>query len=162
MAAERVQPKRTESVIEEFNRIQNEIRKRAYEFFSSQRDLWGGPLEDWLKAEREVIWRPAVELCQQEGQMHLAVAIAGVDPKDLDIRVTPEDILITAEVNHRHEAQEGTVHLCEFERGRLFRSVHLPAPIDPDSVKAECRDGLLRLTAAVAKTQPKKVDVQAA
>jgi HSP20 family protein len=54
------------------------------------------------------------------------------------------------------------VHLCEFERGRLFRSVHLPEPIDPDSVTAECRDGLLRLTAAVAKVAPKKVDVHAA
>jgi HSP20 family protein len=162
MAGEKVELKKTDSVIEEFNRIQAEIRRRAYEFFSSQRDLWGGPLEDWLKAEREVIWRPAVELRQVDGQIHLAAAIAGVDPKQLDIRVTPEDILITADVNHRHEAQEGTVHLCEFERGRLFRAVHLPAPIDPDSVKAECRDGLLRLTAVVARAEPKKVDVQAA
>jgi HSP20 family protein len=162
MGAEKVEPKKTESVIEELNRIQAEIRRRAYEFFSTQRDLWGGPLDDWLKAEREVIWRPAVELRQQDGTIHLSAAVAGVDPKQLDIRVSPEDILITADVDHRHETQEGTVHLCEFERGRLFRSVHLPEPIDPDSVKAECRDGLLRLTAAVAKVAPKKVDVHAA
>jgi HSP20 family molecular chaperone IbpA len=61
-------------------------------------------------------------------------AVAGVEPKDLDVQVTPEDV----------------------------RSVHLPDKIDPDSAKAEYRNGMLRLTAAVAKAAPKKVDVHAA
>jgi HSP20 family protein len=121
-----------------------------------------GPLDDWLRAERELVWRPAVEPRQKDSEIELLAAVAGVAPKDLDVQVTPEDILITAATDHQHETKEGTVHLCEFERGRLFRSIHLPDTIDPDSAKAEYRHGMLRLTAAVAKAAPKKVDVQAA
>ncbi|MBI2833320.1 MAG: Hsp20/alpha crystallin family protein [Acidobacteria bacterium] len=54
------------------------------------------------------------------------------------------------------------MHLCEFRPGQLFRGIKLPAPIDPDAVKAECRDGLLRVTAAMAAQLARKVDVQAA
>jgi HSP20 family molecular chaperone IbpA len=38
----------------------------------------------------------------------------------------------------------------------------LPQPIDPDSVKAEYRNGMLRLTAVIAKAAARTVDIQAA
>jgi HSP20 family molecular chaperone IbpA len=52
--------------------------------------------------------------------------------------------------------------VCEFQSGQLFRSIHLPEPIDPDSVKAEYKNGLLRLTARIAMKVPTKVDIKAA
>jgi HSP20 family molecular chaperone IbpA len=76
--------------------------------------------------------------------------------------VTPEDVLIRADVDHEHSAEEGTVHVCEFNGGKLFRSIHFPEKIDPDSVKAEYRNGLLVLKAAIAKRAPQKVDIKAA
>jgi HSP20 family molecular chaperone IbpA len=54
------------------------------------------------------------------------------------------------------------VHLCEFSRGKMFRSVHLPDKIDPETAKAEYRNGLLRLTASIAKPMTTKIPVQAA
>jgi HSP20 family protein len=162
MAKEQIELKKRDSVLDELNRLHEDISQRAYELFRNHQGFFAGPLDDWLRAERELVWRPAVELRQKDGEIELLAAVAGVDPKDLDVQVTPTDILITAASEHRHESKEGTVHLCEFEAGRLFRSVHLPDRIDPDSVKAECRNGLLRLTAAVAKASPKKIDVQAA
>jgi HSP20 family protein len=119
-------------------------------------------LADWFRAERELVWSPAIELRQQDGSFELEASIAGVEPKDLDVQVTPEDVLIKGNVQHRHETKTGTVHVCEFQSGQLFRSIHLPEPIDPDSVKAEYKNGLLRLTARIAKTVPTKVDIKAA
>jgi HSP20 family molecular chaperone IbpA len=54
------------------------------------------------------------------------------------------------------------VHLCEFSRGKVFRSIHLPEQIDPETAKAEYRNGLLRLTASIAKPTTTKIPVQAA
>ena len=55
------------------------------------------------------------------------------------------------------------MHVCEFQPGPLFRAITFPAPIDPEAVKAEYRDGLLRVTApSAAEQQAKKVDAPAA
>ena len=115
-----------------------------------------------LAAERELVWKPAVELRQKDGQFEVLAATPGVEAKDLDVQITPEDLLITADIHHEHTAEEGAVQLCEFKAGKLFRSVHFPEKIDPESVKAEYRNGMLRLTAAVAKAAPTEVDVKAA
>ena len=157
-----IQVKKPNSILKDLTELHESINKRAYELFLSPEGLLGGPLSDWFRAERELVWRPAIELRQKDGQFELEAALAGVDPKNLDVQVTPEDILITATGEHSHETKEGTIHVCEFASGRLFRSVHLPERIDPESVKAEYRNGMLRLTATVAKTATKKVDIQAA
>ena len=49
-----------------------------------------------------------------------------------------------------HTTPAGEVLTCEFARGPLFRSVRFPEPVDPRRVKAEIRNGLLRVTAPVA------------
>lgn len=88
---------------------------------------------------------------------------AGVDPRRLDVQATPDTLLIKAEIEHAHSAAKGTIHVCEFQPGHLFRAVRLPVKVDPDAVKAEYRNGLLRVTAAVAsEQQARNVQVHAA
>jgi HSP20 family molecular chaperone IbpA len=162
----RIDVKKPASILDDLTGLHEDISRRAYELFCAPDGLIGGPLNDWFRAERELVWSPAIELRQKDGQFDLTVAVAGVEAKDLDLRVTPEDILITAtgehQGQHQYEAKEGTLHVSEFAAGRLFRSIHLPERIDPDSAKAEYRNGMLRLTAAIAKDASKNVDVQAA
>jgi HSP20 family protein len=162
MAKVHIETTKTGSILDELSRLHQDISRRAYDFFRDHERLWIGPLEDWLRAERELVWRPAVELRRCDDVFELEAAVAGVEPKDLDVQVTPDDILIKAGIQHRDEEKAGTVLICEFTRGPLFRSIHLPERIDPDSVRAEYRNGLLRLTARIAKAIPKTVDVQAA
>ena len=153
MARGAIDIRRTDSIRNEFDRLHQAISQRAYEWFR-HRDSWSGaPLIDWLSAEHELVWQPPVELRQKDRQLELLAAVAGVEPKDLDVQVTSEDVLIKADVDHQHAADSGAVHLCEFSKGRLFRSIHFPEKIDPDSVKVEYHNGLLRLTAAIAKSR---------
>jgi HSP20 family molecular chaperone IbpA len=45
--------------------------------------------------------------------------------------------------------------------GEIVRSLHFPEPIDPDSAKADFHDGLLHLTANLAKgSKPRSVEVR--
>lgn len=163
MAKAEIELRKSDTIFDELNQLQRQISERAYHLFRDREGRWGDALNDWLSAERDLIWEPAVELRQKDGQFEILAALPGVEAKDIDVQVTPEDVLIKAHVNHEHTKQEGTVHVCEFECGNAFRSVHFPATIDPNSVKAEYRDGMLRLTAAVAKAAtPQKVDIKAA
>jgi HSP20 family protein len=155
--------RKADTLLDEIERMQKRITERAYEMFRARGAALGAALDDWVAAERQTVWRPPVEVCQKDNQFVVEAALAGVEPRQLDIQVTRDTLLIKADTRHTHSETKGIVHVCEFQSGQLFRAIKLPAPIDPEAVKAEYRDGLLRVTAAIAaKQQAKKVDVQAA
>jgi HSP20 family protein len=154
--------KKTESIFHQLNDLQNRITKRAFEIFDGNGHIGGRDLDDWLQAERELVWKPSIELGEKDNEFHLQIATPGVDLKDLDIEATPEYTLVKAEHQHEHNEEEGQVHICEFTSGNLFRSVRLPKKIDPDKVKAEFRNGILTLTTEIAKEeQARKVALKA-
>ncbi len=158
-----IEVKRTDTIFTELDRLQQAISRRAYELFQHGGSFWSGPLADWLTAEHELVSKPAIEVRQKDSQFEVLAALPGIEAKDLDIHISPDDVLIKAETTHEHEADAGTVHICEFDHGKVFRSVHFPEPVDTDSVKAEYRNGMLRLTASIAKrATAKKVEIQAA
>jgi len=160
--ADAVPVRKTSSILDEMRQMQDHIMRRAYEIFERTGNVLGRDLENWSQAERELVWKPAFELSEKDGKFHLEAAIAGVDPKDIQIEVTAEDIILKADTQHEHKEQKGTVHYCEFEHGRLFRSIHLPKRIDPDRVKAEFKNGLLRLTADIAEARSRTIKPEAA
>ena len=162
MARSDVALRKAETILNDLNQLHADISRRAYELFQKREDLWGGPLADWLNAERQMVWKPAIELRRKDNQFEILAATPGVDAKDLDVQITPEDMLIKADIHHKHAPEEGAVQVCEFTGGQLFRSVHFPEKVDPDSAAAEYRNGMLRVTASIAKPAQKKVEIAAA
>ena len=152
MAKSDVALKRTESVVDQLEQMRDQICRRAYDLFCTNGSPSPSPLGGWLNAERELVWQPAVEVRQKDGRFEVLAAVAGVDPKDLDVQVTPDDLVIKGNGVHEHASDTGTVHLCEFSRGQLFRSVHFPQRVDPAMVTANYRNGMLRITAPIVET----------
>jgi HSP20 family molecular chaperone IbpA len=148
--ADAVSIRKTSSIFDAMRDMQDQIMRRAYEIFEHNGSMLGRDLDNWTQAESELVWRPAFELFEKDGRFQLEAAIAGIEAKDINIEVTPEDIVLKADIQHEHNEQKGIVHYCEFETGKMFRSIHLPKKIDPDKVKAEFKNGLLRLTAEIA------------
>ena len=82
----------------------------------------------------------------------MEAAVAGLEPRQIDVRVASNDVLISAEVHHHHE-HTADVLLCEFNAGPLFRSYHFDRPIDPERATADYKNGLLRITAPLAPSR---------
>ena len=155
--------RKTTSIFDQMKEMEDRVMRRAYEIFERNGGMPGRDFENWTQAERELLWKPPFELCEKDGQFQLEAAIAGIEPKDIDIEVTPEDIILKAETHHEHTDTKGTVHYCEFEAGRMFRSIHLPKRINTDKVKAEFRNGILRLSAPIAEeARARKIKPEAA
>lgn len=150
-----------DSVMEDLDDIQHRIATRAVEIFRQRGRALGTALDDWLQAERETVWRPAIEVRCTKDAFVVTVAAAGVDPRQFDLRVTPNELLLSADLHHSDADQDGEVLVCEFAGGPLCRGYRFPEPIDPSSVTAEYRNGLLVVTAnrAIPGT---KIDVRAA
>ena len=136
-----------DSVAGEVDAMQKRIASRAEQLHEGRED--GLPLDDWVAAEREIIWRPALDVRQSDDSYVLEAAVAGLEPRQIDVRVAPDDILISADVHHHHE-QAAEALLCEFSAGPLFRSYHFDRAIDPEGAKADYKNGLLRITAPLA------------
>ena len=136
--------------------------RRAYEIFESRGSLLRADLDDWLSAERELVWRPAIELTEKNNEFLLTVAVPGVDTKDLQVEATDEDIVIQAEIRHEHPEGEG-VHSCEFQCGSMFRTIHFPKKIETEAIKAEFKNGILKIQAPASKDPvARKIEISAA
>jgi HSP20 family molecular chaperone IbpA len=127
------------------------IRQKAFDYFLQRGSLHGNELDDWLRAERELVSAPHAEMSEREKEVVLQVQASGLEPKNLQITATPESILVQSEVTHKHDESNGKVHLCEFSE-KMFRRFDLPAPIDVDKVSATLEKGILRIVAP--KAQP--------
>src|SRR3989454_12542685 len=140
--AEPVAISKISSILDEMNQMQERIMRRAYDTFERNGRLLGRDLDHWLQAERELVWKPALELRETDGEFVLEVAVSGVDPKDIDIEVTPEDIVLKADIQHEHEEKKSNLHICEFQSAKMYRSIHLPKRINPNKDKTENKNSL--------------------
>jgi HSP20 family protein len=155
--------RKTDTIFDELRTMQEKIMSRAFEIFRGNGDIFGRDLDNWLAAERALVWKPAIELEETEKEFKLKVAVPGVEPRELDIEVTPDDFLVKAEVQHEHKKDKGKVHTCEFVSNNLFRAVHFPRKVNPEKVRAEFKNGILYVTAEIAEeAKAKKVKIEAA
>lgn len=160
--AREIAVRRTHSILDEVAQLHEMIRRRAFEMFESRGDSFFGEMDDWLNAERELSLQPKLEMRRSDGRFEIEADLQGMDPKDLDVKVTGQDVLITA---HRHEAPEtgqpkggGKPEVKDGGREesflKVFGAIHFPEVIDTEAVKAEYRKGHLRVTLPIAKPKP--------
>jgi HSP20 family molecular chaperone IbpA len=91
--------KRTQSIVDGLERMRERIVTRAYEIFEGRGAECGHDLDDWLSAERELVWEPPVELEESDDELTVKLSAPGIDPKDIEVELTPEDLLVEAETH---------------------------------------------------------------
>jgi len=127
-----------------------DIRRLAFDYFERRGQVAGRDWDDWLRAERDLVWKAPAEMFQSKVAIVLRVAVPGFDPKSIEITVSPRAMLVQGREVHRHEELESRLHFCEFGQ-RLFRVFDLPAPIDPNTVSATLDKGILEIVAGIAR-----------
>jgi HSP20 family molecular chaperone IbpA len=127
--------------------ITDEIRERAFGLFELRCGTHGSDIDDWLHAEREMVFAPRAELLESKDLFRVRVAMPGFDAADVEVCATPESLIIQAEAAHAHDGEEGDVHFCEFSGKKLFRRVDLPARINSGRVTASLEKGILQVNA---------------
>jgi len=122
------------------------IQRRAFGYFQQRGQRQGNDLGDWLRAEREVVWKPHSEMVENDFAVVLRVAVPGFDIKAIQITAAPYCLVIQGTAAHSHQGLESRVRFCEFGQ-RLFRCFDLDARIDPKTVAATLDRGILEIVA---------------
>jgi len=144
--------------------IQKRIRQRAFDL-SQMRPPDAHELYDWIMAESQVISVPPVKVVEKDGKFHLTFAVAGVNPDDVNVMVSRDQILLKAESMQEENTVDGIVHMSDFKSATVFRSVSLPEPIDVNSAKVDFGHGLVHVSVAkegAAETAPKRATTRKA
>ena len=108
---------------------------------------------------------PAVDVAETESDVVVKAELPGIDPKNLEVHVTEDNLSIKGEI--RDEWEDKEVGYCRRERycGTFERSIGLPAKVKQDEVKAQYKDGVLTITlpkVEPSKPKTKKVEIEVA
>lgn len=106
---------------------------------------------------------PLVNFSENDGSLFVDALVPGVDPKNIDLAVVRNSITISGERKPFEEQKGQIVHRNELGSGKFSRTLELPVDINPDKIKAECRDGIMQITLGKAEHAiPRKIEIKAA
>ena len=100
---------------------------------------------------------PAAEIHETPEEIQLKVEVPGMEPKDLDVKVTAEAVAITGERKSEIKQDDKGMRRSEFRYGRFQRIIPLPARIQNDKVQAEFQNGVLSLRLPKAEEEKNRV-----
>src|SRR5262245_45661739 len=103
------------TIFDEIEKVYDDITKKAYERFLERHGAYSLDIDDWLIAEKQLLWKPAVQMIEKPDLYVLRVTLEGIDPANIDILATSDDVLI--------QSREAT---CQ---PRIFKAVHFPVPV---------------------------------
>ncbi len=125
-------------------------------FDESYRARTGGTEEDWSLGA----WAPAVDIYEKDGVVTLKAELPGIDPKDVDVRVEKNVLTLRGVRKLDEEVKKEHYHRIERAYGSFSRSFTLPSVIDTEHIKAEYKDGVLRMTLPTREeAKPKQISI---
>jgi len=106
-------------------------------------------------------WMPRINVKQAGDDIAVHVELAGIKPEDVDIEVTDGVLTIRGERKAETEREDEGWLVRESSFGSFERSMVLPEGIDPESIKADFKDGMLEvhIPKALEVARPKTTKV---
>lgn len=109
-------------------------------------------------------WRsayPLMNVWSSSDGVVIDAELPGVEPKDVDISVMGDELTVRGNVNAGEGAEGTTYHRRERPAGEFTRTLQLPFRADAGKVKANYRDGVLRLTVPRSEEEkPRKIAIE--
>jgi HSP20 family protein len=101
-----------------------------------------GRLED---EDSLAMWNPPVDLYEKDDYFVIKAELPGIEKNDIKIDLKDRVLTLSGERNYDNEVKEENYYRKERAYGRFQRAFRLPADVDSDKIKAEFKDGVLRV-----------------
>ena len=111
-----------------------------------------------LNIKKMSIWRPAIEVKQNDKNYKVKVQLPGVKKDDIQVELDNDFITITAEIQEekaekQEEEKNERFHTSEFRYGKYQRTISFDQPIKGDDSTAIYKDGVLTITVPKQKIE---------
>jgi HSP20 family protein len=148
-----------EKLFEQMKEFSQSVARRAYEYFEARGREFGHDLEDWFRAESELMRRVPVEIKEAEGQVTVRAEVPGFAADEIKVSVEPHRLVISGKSEKTTEENKEQALLSEFRSNQFCRELRLPVEVEPDKTTAVLKDGVLELTFAKA-AESKAIEVE--
>ncbi len=134
----------------ELARVQDEMARAA---LGDERLLY--------RAGESVGWTPACDIYEDGDEILVRAELAGVDPKDVEIRFENGVLTLKGERKLEQEDRRENYHRLELSYGTFTRAFSLPASIDSEKIRAESKQGVLLVhLPKKPEAKPKSIQVK--
>jgi HSP20 family protein len=114
-----------------------------------------------LRSGESVGWTPAEDIYEDEEGLSLRFELAGVEPKDVDIRFENGTLTLKGERKLEREDKRENYHRVELAYGAFTRTFSLPATVDAEKIRAEAKNGVLTVyLPKKPEAKPKAISVK--
>ncbi|HMD31367.1 MAG TPA: DUF2934 domain-containing protein [Candidatus Acidoferrales bacterium] len=121
--------------------VHNSIARRAFDIYEEEGRIPGRDLENWLRAEAELLVPIHSNIAEEKDMVVLRAEVPGFNTQELSVRVEPTRLFIAGRrVFFESRKMHGDNFLKLYCAERIYRVVDLPATVDP--TRAEATFGL--------------------
>jgi HSP20 family protein len=119
---------------------------------------------DWDEDEgaKTFAFSPRLNVAETESGYEVTVDLPGMKPEEVNVEFRDDALWITGERKSETEEKEKAYHRVERHYGSFRRIIRLDTDVNPESIGANYKEGVLTITAAKTEAnRPKKIEVHA-
>ena len=121
-----------------FRQLSNEVDRLFDELIHRP---WG-----FGREAKETVWMPQLDLYEDSAAFVLEADLPGVREKDISVAIEDGDLVLRGKRAFERVCDEENFHCRERQSGEFLRRLRLPTFVDQKKIRAEFRDGVLRVT----------------
>lgn len=104
-----------------------------------QENFWG------TRSALHCLFGPSLEVVERKTEIEVSIEVPGIRKQNLNVDLRGDELSITGKSEKRTTSSDELVLLNERCSGSFKRTVNLPAKVEPNSVQAFLRDGILNI-----------------
>lgn len=133
---------------------------RGFDPFRLMRDILSGDPFAGSVAAMSESFAPDVEIKETKDSYDLCMDLPGVREQDIDVSITGNRLTVSGRRAQEEQREDERFFLYERAYGAFSRAFTIPDGADLEKVKADLRDGVLRLTIPKrAEMQSRRVEI---
>ena len=120
----------------------------------------GFPGKDWELLASTTAWNPSVDIFENDNEIVVKAELPGVSAKDIDVRLENNVLTLKGERRFEKEAKDENYHRIERSYGGFSRAFSIPATVDDEKIRADYKDGVLKIVLPKKEqTKPKQIRI---
>lgn len=140
--------------------IKNDLISTMEGLQNDMRSFFGGPMYPMIDSDiwapTETNFMPASDIVETDKGYHVEVEIPGMSPKDVEIELRDNVLIIQGEKKTETEKNVKGVLRKERSYGSFYRSLPFSQEVDLEKVSAKMKDGVLTVELKKNPDQAKK------
>jgi HSP20 family protein len=99
---------------------------------------------------------PRVEIKEKDKHYTVSAEVPGIKESDINVTLKDNNLILEGERKSESKKEEEGYFSSEFSYGSFYRSIPLDEEVNPDTVKASYKDGILTVELDKVKSTPQK------